>query len=288
MGGDMTEATGTVLITGALGGMASATLRELATRYPHLTLTDRDSGRLKVVADEIEALGAKCEVVACDLALPESIAELVAVVGGQGGLRALVHTAAVSPSMADWRMVITVDLVGTVRLLDGLLPLALPGAAAICIASIAAHMGRPISEQALAALADPGNDELIDRLAAAAESEPTSGMAYIWAKTAIVSMCERLAGPWGRRGARIVSLSPGLMDTPMGRFELAENAAKQPLITVTPLRGEPAGRRSDLPGRTSDIASAIAFLLSEEASFINGCDLRVDGGFIGAWRYEPR
>jgi NAD(P)-dependent dehydrogenase (short-subunit alcohol dehydrogenase family) len=154
---------------------------------------------------------------------------------------------------------------------------------AVCIASIAAHMRRPTPEGLLDALADPLSEHLLDRLAAL-DPPPNGGSAYVWAKTAIVRECEARGRSWGEIGARIVSVSPGLIDTPMGRFELETNPVKAPMTSVTPLRGAAAGRRDDLPGTPDDIARAVAFLCSDDASFINGCDLRVDGGFISAWR----
>jgi NAD(P)-dependent dehydrogenase (short-subunit alcohol dehydrogenase family) len=276
---------GAILITGALGGMGAASARTLGNAHGRLLLTDRDADRLERSAVEFEDIGVKCRTVVGDLSDPSSIADVVDAVRDEGGLRALVHTAAISPTMADWRTVIAVDLVGTMRLLDGLLPLATQGSVAVCFASIAAHMDRPIAPAVTAALDEPLHDDLLDRLAVGSDEAPTSGLAYIWAKTAIVRWCERLAGPWGARGARIVSLSPGLIDTPMGRLELEENPAKRPMMTVTPLRRPRAEGQSELPGRCDEIADTVAFLCSDNASFISGCDIRVDGGFIGAWRY---
>ena len=278
------SAAGVVLVTGALGGMGSASARRLASVHRDLLLTDIDSARLDEAAHHLSGYGIRCRAVTCDLTDPRSIGELVGSVEEGGGLSALVHTAAISPSMADWERVLAVDLVGTARLLDRLYPLTSRGSVAICFASIAAHMGPPPPADVLALLDDPYHVELCARLAKLTDSEPTSGMGYIWAKTAVVRMCERLAESWGRRGARIVSLSPGLIDTPMGRLELEENPRKRPMTTVTPLRGDPAGRHPDLPGTVEDIAAAVEFLCSDAASFITGTDLRVDGGFIGAWR----
>jgi NAD(P)-dependent dehydrogenase (short-subunit alcohol dehydrogenase family) len=79
-----------------------------------------------------------------------------------------------------------------------------------------------------------------------------------------------------------VSVSPGLIDTEMGRLELEHNPIKTWLAETTPLGPARTHDGTPLPGRIDDIADAVAFLCSEKASFISGCDVRVDGGLAGA------
>jgi NAD(P)-dependent dehydrogenase (short-subunit alcohol dehydrogenase family) len=79
----------------------------------------------------------------------------------------------------------------------------------------------------------------------------------------------------GRRGARVCSLSPGIIDTPMGRQEAAARPTNDILVQHTPLGRE---------GQPEEVAAAVAFLLSDEASFINGIDVPVDGGVVAAVR----
>jgi NAD(P)-dependent dehydrogenase (short-subunit alcohol dehydrogenase family) len=185
--------------------------------------------------------------------------------------------------MAGWRDVIDVDLVGTARLMDGLLPLVGSGSVAVCIASIAAQLA-PIDAELEAVLNEPLSSDFSERLIAVSGGEPDSGIAYAWAKRGVVGICERLAAAWGARGARIVSLSPGLIDTSMGRLELTESPAMEIFLERTPLVRESAAGQT-LPGRAEDIASVVAFLCSDAASFVSGCDIRVDGGLVGALRH---
>jgi NAD(P)-dependent dehydrogenase (short-subunit alcohol dehydrogenase family) len=102
----------------------------------------------------------------------------------------------------------------------------------------------------------------------------------------VIRLCERAAITWGTRGGRVVSISPGLMDTAMGRLELQDNPIKTWMIELTPLRVRDPDRDAVLPGRVDDIATAVAFLCSDAASFVSGCDLRVDGGLIGAMNHQ--
>lgn len=279
----MTRRDGTVVVTGALGGMGSACARAFAATGSRLIVTDLDAAGIEQLANELAVGGAEVLGVTCDLGDVTSLDALGDAVAAGGGLRTLVHTAGLSPSMADWRTVLDVDYLGTVRLLDVLLPHVGPGSAAICFASIAAHQGHPITEEMIAILDEPGNTGFLDRIDATAVDEITSGSAYIWAKTGVVRHCEREAVRWGARGARVVSLSPGLIDTPMGRLEL-DNPRKKPLLDLTPLVRPRREGQSVLPGICDDIAATVMFLASDGAAFISGCDIRVDGGLVGALR----
>jgi NAD(P)-dependent dehydrogenase (short-subunit alcohol dehydrogenase family) len=94
-------------------------------------------------------------------------------------------------------------------------------------------------------------------------------------------LAERLALPWGKAGGRVVSIAPGLIDTAMGRMELETQPIAKVMAEITPVQ-RPGG---PLPGRVEDIAAAVAFLVSDGAGFISGCDIRVDGGLMGAGKH---
>jgi len=269
------------LITGAAGGMGVACAHALAPRAA-LILTDRDAARLGEVAAELaERFDRAPEVVPCDLGRPGALEDMVGRLEPRGRIRWVIHTAGLSPTMAGWREVLEVDLVATARLLEHLAPWMPPGGAAVCIASIAGHMGH--DDGSIDAVLDaPLAPDLPGRLSTALGAEPDPGIAYLYAKRGVIRLCARKAVDWGKRGLRLVSVSPGLMDTSMGRLELIESPGKEPLIELTPLVRPRVDGQSRLPGRADDIARAVAFLCSDEASFVTGCDLRVDGGLIAA------
>ena len=100
-------------------------------------------------------------------------------------------------------------------------------------------------------------------------------MAYVWAKRGVHRLVQREAITLGRRGARICSVTPGIIDTPMGRQEAAARPTNDLLVKHTPLGRE---------GHPEEVAAAAAFLLSDEASFISGIDVPVDGGVVAAVR----
>jgi len=92
-------------------------------------------------------------------------------------------------------------------------------------------------------------------------------------------MCRRDAFEWGKKGARIVSLSPGLIATPMGALEFQNQPMKYDLLAATPLQRE---------GTMLEIANVVEFLASDRASFISGTDILVDGGLVGTLQQQKR
>jgi NAD(P)-dependent dehydrogenase (short-subunit alcohol dehydrogenase family) len=182
--------------------------------------------------------------------------------------------------MADWRRVLSVDLVGTARLIDAIHPLVAPGTAVVCFASIGADLGiGQITAQALSALDQPLELGFLDRVHEALDTAVEDPVAaYGWAKLGVRRLVQREAVEFGRVGARITSVSPGMIDTPMTRLEAAAMGMDHVLLEETPLRRE---------GRADEVAAAVGFLISDQASFINGIDLTVDGGLVAALRSGP-
>jgi NAD(P)-dependent dehydrogenase (short-subunit alcohol dehydrogenase family) len=259
----------TIVITGA-GGMGLACARRLGSGR-RLLLADFNTELLKSVADELSGQGFNVATHQLDVADPEAVRALAAAV--QGRCRAIVHTAGVSPTMAKPDRIYAVDLVGTALVLDAFLPIATTGTVAVMIASMAGEFGglKPELERQLAVAP---TSELLGLVAALPESQD-SGSAYCVAKRGNQLRVQAAAPAWGKRGARVVSISPGLISTPMGKLEMNQPIVSG-LLSITPM-----GRA----GTADDIAAAAAWLISEEASFITGVDLRVDGGVMASQRW---
>jgi NAD(P)-dependent dehydrogenase (short-subunit alcohol dehydrogenase family) len=243
-------------------------------------LADIDADRLESVRRDLAGAGASVETAVCDVTKEEDVVALGERVGAVGGLRALAHTAGLSPQMSDGRTVLDVDLVGTARVLDALAPHAGPGTAAVCVGSIAGYAD--LAPELDTLLDDPLADGFLDEVAARLTVPLDGTMGYVLAKRGVMRACERLSGPWGRQGARLVSIAPGLIDTEMGRLEMSSEIVAA-LIEATPIKRP---EHSPLPGAVADIAALVEFLCSDAGSFISGCDIRIDGGLIGSGRIQ--
>jgi NAD(P)-dependent dehydrogenase (short-subunit alcohol dehydrogenase family) len=205
----------------------------------------------------------------CDVTDRASLDAVATKARERGTLDALVITAGVSPTMADARTIFDVDLAGTARVLDAFDGLVTQGTVAVCIASMAGHMVEWPAETR-AALDDPYAP--LETLAALADNRPE--LAYVLAKRGVIQLVRRRSKAWGERGARIVSVSPGVIDTEMGRQEERGSVGVEDMIT-----GSALARK----GRPEEIASVVAFLCSDAASFLTGTDILVDGGAVAAF-----
>lgn len=260
----MDEIDDVVIVTGAAGGMGSAIARAFIGQGRRVILSDRQAGPLETLAGALGA-DARAIIIPGDVTDPSYPARLLAAADGRR-IGVLAHAAGVSPSMADGRRILAINFGATKALTEAILPRMAPGGVAILIASNSGQL-----------LARPMLDRAVRKLIAGKSSAIASLMlrsprtAYPLSKRAVQLYAAMMAPAFGRVGARIVSLSPGIIDTDMGRLEQQAGPEMARMIALTPLA------RS---GRAGEIASVVAFLASPAASYISGTDILVDGGTV--------
>ena len=268
----MTDPIREVLVVTGAGGMGEAVARRLGGGRA-VVLADFDDAQLERRSEALQADGYDVRAVRVDVSSAPDVTMLASTAADLGAIRCVVHTAGVSPVQATSKQIVDVDVIGTALVLDAFETHVRPGTVAVCIASMAGTM-TTLAPDVLHLLATTPTDEL-RALAALDPTKMDPGTAYGIAKRANHVRVQAASIGWGRRGGRVVSISPGVISTPMGQAELAG-----PFGDFMRSMIEMSGCRRI--GTPDDIAAAVEFLASPAASFITGTDLLVDGGVIAA------
>lgn len=275
-------ADGALALVIGCGGLGMSIARALGRLRP-LMVVDVDAARLgdsvAALAEEGYAATGHC----CDITRPDETRALGEALNGGPGVRTLAHVAAVGMSIGDWRKMMDVDLVGAHLVAEAVGPHMVRGGAAILISSLASYL--PARDKALEdLLQNPRDAGFMEAIARIHGKEPDFDWTYNYAKLGVNLLAERLAVEWGPRGVRALSLSPGMIDSPMARAEgptLPSHDGTEARVSRSDKAREiPLGRQ----GSMLEITSVVEFLASDAASFLSGIDIPVDGGHRAAWR----
>ena len=270
-----------ILVIGC-GGLGMSVARALG-KQAALVVVDIDPQHLARSVDALTLAGYSVRGIACDITDPAQTRALGEDLAKGPGVRVLAHVAAVGMSIGDWRKMMDVDLIGAHLVAEAVGPLMVPGGVGIFISSLASYL--PPRDAALEALLDaPMGQGFEAALVAHHGREPDFDWTYNYAKLGVNRLAERLAIEWGPRQVRAVSVSPGMIDSPMARAEgstLPSHDGTEARVTrADKAREIPLGRQ----GSMLEITSVVTFLASDGASFINGIDIPVDGGHRARWR----
>ena len=233
--------------------------------------------RLQSDAASLESDGFQVSTYPVDVSSRESVRSLAQTAAGLGKVVQVVDTAGLSPVQASADAILAVDLVGTAIFLEEFGHVIAPGGAGLVISSMAGHMMPALDPAQDHELAWTPTDDLLQLPMLSSAAVDNSGAAYAIAKRANHLRVQAAAISWGERGARINSMSPGIIVTPLARDEMTGPGAASYRQMI---EASPAGR----VGTTNEIATAAAYLLGPDASFVTGSDLLIDGGVIAALR----
>ncbi|MCM4167200.1 7-alpha-hydroxysteroid dehydrogenase [Arenibacter antarcticus] len=257
----------TIVITGAGGGIGMA-CGEVLKDYK-LVMTDYSESIVKKVTDQFTQQGFDVVGIACDISKKSDVEKLKKFVLKQGDFGGLVHTAGVSGSGQNPKIVFDIDLVGTDIIIDAFYEVAKEGSALILFSSIMGHMVPPNIEYD-EALRNPQQEGSYKTVLSFVDNN--ADIMYNFVKRGVQLLCKDNAFRYGENGARIISISPGVIMTPMAIKASEEHPEEMNRMKkITPLRRN---------GTPEDIADVVQFLLSNKAKFITGSDILVDGGIL--------
>ncbi len=238
------------LVSGAGSGIGRATAQRLAAEGARVLVADLDGASAEATAATIREAGGQATATACDVTSLEAIQATVALaLARHGRLHALVNCAGtghfrrtVDETLEGWNRILAVNLTGTFLLCREALPHLLETRGAIVnTASVAGLKSHPYAA------------------------------AYCASKGGVVMLTRALAVEVGRKGMRVNCVCPGRVETPLlSQFALPEGVSPKALARLMPLREE--------SGTPAEVAALIAFLASDEASYVNGDAIVVDGG----------
>jgi NAD(P)-dependent dehydrogenase (short-subunit alcohol dehydrogenase family) len=265
-----------VVVVIGVGGMGEAIARRQGPGRK-LLVADFNEETLESLASSLKSDGYDVSAHHVDVGSPESVHALAQAAVSAGAVTQLVHTAGLSPTQASAEAILRVDLFGVAAVLEAFGEVIAPDGAGVVIASMAGHMMGDLSPDQQKDLATASLDRLLALPYLQPDHVSEPGHAYAVAKYAnrLRVMAESVR--WGKRGARLNSISPGVIATPMGREELGGDSGQVMRAMVD------ASGTARL-GTPFDIANAVAFLLGPESTFITGTDVLVDGGVVAAIR----
>lgn len=243
-----------------------------------IVIGDRRREQALAAAKLMNEAGFDAVTVEMDLASRSSIRDMIGTAAGFGEISALVNAAGVSPSQAPAERILKVDLYGTAVLLEEVGKVIRPGGAGVTISSQSGHRMPALGEEKDRLLAETPAEELLALDFLKPEQIRDTLHAYQLAKRCNEKRVMAEAVKWGRRGARLNSISPGIIVTPLAidEFNGPRGDFYKKMFAVCP-----AGR----PGTADEVANVAELLMSERGAFITGSDFLIDGGATAAYFY---
>lgn len=246
-----------------------------------VVLCDVRQDRLDTAATTLSELGVTATAVNCDVTDRAAVDGLFDTAAGFGTIAAVVHTAGVSPAMGDAEYVMRTNAIGTLNVNEAFYRSVDAGGAIVNVASMAAYI---LPEELIPVAAFP--QALTDEAAFLAATlagcdiageQQRSGIAYAISKNFVKWYSSAQAERFNGRGLRIVSVSPGSVDTEMGRLEEQGGAGALVADAAVPRWG-----------KAEEMAELFAFCASDRAGYLTGTDILNDGGVVASIRERAR
>jgi NAD(P)-dependent dehydrogenase (short-subunit alcohol dehydrogenase family) len=265
-----------IVVIGA-GQIGQAVARRVAVGK-HVLLADMRSDNANAAAEVLGNAGYEVSVATVDASSREAVHALVETATGLGDVTGLIHAAGVSPTQASPTTILKVDLYGTALVLEEFGNVIARGGAGVVIASQSGHRLPPLTVEQNKALATTPVEELLSLPFLQPDKVTDSLHAYQIAKrgNSLRVMAETVR--WGKRGARVNAISPGIIVTPLAKDELTgpRGAGYRRMIEVSA-----AGRA----GTPDEVGTIGALLMGPDGGFITGSDFLMDGGVTAAYWY---
>lgn len=245
-----------------------------------IVVGDKKMENAQAIAKIMNEAGFDAAPVKMDLSSRESIVNLIEKAKEYGEIKMLVNAAGVSPSQAPIEAILKVDLYGTAVLLEEVGKVIAPGGVGVTISSQSGHRMKQLTPEEDEQLACTSTEELLKLPLLQPENIRDTLHAYQLAKRCNEKRVMAESVKWGERGARINSISPGIIVTPLAIDEF--NGPRGDFYKNMFAKC-PAGR----PGTADEVANVAELLMSDKGAFITGADFLIDGGATASYFYGP-
>ncbi len=265
-----------IVLIGA-GSIGQAIARRVSAGK-HLLLADLRQENADAAAKTLSEAGFEVSTATVDVSSKESVLSLVKTAVSIGGISGLIHAAGVSPSQASPATILHVDLYGTALLLEEFGKVIEAGGSGVVIASQSGHRLAALSQEQNKSLATTPVEDLLSLDFLQPDKVTDSLNAYQLAKRGNSLRVMAEAVKWAKRGARINTISPGIIMTPLAKDELSgpRGEGYRKMIQLSP-----AGRA----GTPDEVGVVGALLMGHDGAFITGSDFLMDGGVTASYWY---
>lgn len=267
-----------VILTGA-GQIGMAIARRIG-HGKKIVIGDKNLDNAQSIAKIMNDAGFDAVPMEIDISSRHSIRELIDEAKKYGEISMLINAAGVSPSQAPIEVILKADLYGTAVLLEEVGNVIKPGGVGVTISSQSGHRMPALSAEVDEQLATTSTEDLLKLNVLQPENIRDTLHAYQMAKRCNVKRVMAQSVKWGEKGARLNSISPGIIVTPLAIDEF--NGPRGDFYKNMFAKC-PAGR----PGTADEVANVAELLMSDKGAFITGADFLIDGGATASYYYGP-
>ena len=270
------------VITGGGSGMGLETAKNI-DKSVILVLTGRTLQKLENAKAVLEAEGHEIHLTTCDVSSRRDVHELCVLAAGLGTIKTVIHAAGLSPTMADPEKIVRVNAVGTKNVNMEFYKYMNDGGVIVDIASSSAYEApAALVKHQIYEEAEYKEDDFVRHMTGEANLIPgdaynKSGFAYTLSKNFVVWYAQKCAHQYGKKGIRVVSVSPGLIETDMGNREVEQSEFARQMIDRT------CAHRM---GKPEELGFAIATIADERNGYLSGIDVLIDGGALTGKKFK--
>lgn len=261
------------VITGGGSGMGLATAKVMGQDH-YIIISGRTIEKLKNAIKELMELGIKAEAFACDVSDKKSVEKLAKHASDLGTIKSVIHAAGMSPNMGDANTIMGINALGTIHVNDVFHQYMESGSCLIDVSSMSGYMiPNIIMPSKYYKLSRTNHKQFMKKMMNRVNLLPKkhrTGVSYGISKNFVTWYAKTDADKFAQKGIRVISVSPGLFETPMGE---TEKEISKDFIDKCAIKRY---------GKVEEIANLFRYLVDEKLGYLTGVDILCDGGCVAS------